>query len=297
MALEDRIRPTVEAALAGLTTRVENELHSLVQQVLELVRQERAEAIETARLAAREEAAAQLRQAMEAAEARLTRALADADATAAAAVREAVASARGSEREIEMADAARLLDGIRALDAAASLSEVLDTLGEAAAREASRAAVLVVRDGRVSGWKLSGFAAWDTQPKSIDLGLEDSGVIATAIETADPVATGHGTHAAAPAFAQLPADRIGWAVPVLVGGRAVAVVYADGGNDDGLDRAVPSAWPERIEILTRHAGRCLEALTMQKAAASSGLLIRAAATTVPSVRAAASQAERVNVSV
>ena len=44
----------------------------------------------------------------------------------------------------------------------------------------------------------------------------------------------------------------------------VAVLYAD---DDGVQgREVPSAWPERVELLARHAGRCLEALTARSAA-------------------------------
>jgi len=65
----------------------------------------------------------------------------------------------------------------------------------------------------------------------------------------------------------LPADRMGLAVPGIVGGRVVAVIYADGVTLDGHERAVPSGWPEVIEVLARHAGRCLEALTTQRAAA------------------------------
>jgi hypothetical protein len=53
---------------------------------------------------------------------------------------------------------------------------------------------------------------------------------------------------------------------VIVGGRVVAVVYADAVTTDGHDRHVPSSWPELIEVLARHAGRCLEALTTQKTA-------------------------------
>jgi hypothetical protein len=59
---------------------------------------------------------------------------------------------------------------------------------------------------------------------------------------------------------------MGLAVPVIVGGRVVAVVYADGVSMDGHEMPVPSGWPEVIEVLTRHAGRCLEALTTQKTA-------------------------------
>jgi len=38
-------------------------------------------------------------------------------------------------------------------------------------------------------------------------------------------------------------------------------VYADSVSVAGHDRQVPSSWPELIEVLARHAGRCLEALT------------------------------------
>jgi hypothetical protein len=76
------------------------------------------------------------------------------------------------------------------------------------------------------------------------------------------------TAAQGPAFTHLPADRMGLAVPVIVGGRVVAVVYADGVTQDGREQLVPSSWPEVIEILARHAARCLEALTVQKSAAT-----------------------------
>ena len=57
---------------------------------------------------------------------------------------------------------------------------------------------------------------------------------------------------------------MGLAVPVIVAGRVVAVVYADAVRVDGHERQVPSSWPELIEVLARHAGRCLEALASQK---------------------------------
>ncbi len=62
-----------------------------------------------------------------------------------------------------------------------------------------------------------------------------------------------------------PPGRVGLAVPISVGGRAVAILYAD----DAGDRApiVPSNWPELAEILARHAGRCLELLTISRASA------------------------------
>ena len=45
----------------------------------------------------------------------------------------------------------------------------------------------------------------------------------------------------------------------------MAVVYADTAATD--DRPVASSgWREAVEILSRHAARCLEALTVQKTA-------------------------------
>ena len=168
-----------------------------------------------------------------------------------------------------MAAVSRLLESIRGLDGASSLSEVLDALGQASGREAARAAVLVLRSDRLLGWKISGFGVRDAQPKGIDLGLAEAGVAGLAVGSARPVTT-RDTQSAAdgPGFAHLPSDRMGLAVPVIVGGRVVAVVYADGVTAEGREHAVPSSWPEVIEILARHAARCLEALTAQKAAAT-----------------------------
>jgi hypothetical protein len=64
-------------------------------------------------------------------------------------------------------------------------------------------------------------------------------------------------------------------MPVLVGGRVVAVVYADGVTGTDHEQSMPNPWPEAIELLARHAGRCLEALTAQKVATP----VRSAATT------------------
>ena len=97
--------------------------------------------------------------------------------------------------------------------------------------------------------------------------LAESGVIALAVGAARAVTTrDSATASVGPGFESLSTDRMGLAVPVVVGGRVVAVVYADAVTLDGHDRPVPSCWPELIEVLARHAGRCLEALTTQKTA-------------------------------
>ena len=304
MSLEDRIKAAADQALGTLVQQVLEEAAS-AQEVA--VRAARAAAFEEAEVSAqkrvadaearvraeidervaqaraedRDVAAREIRQqlegeveqkmrdALEASETRMRLALADAEARAAEDVKASVAAARIKEREGEMAEISRLLDSIRGLDGATTLSEVLDALATAAAREAARAAVVVLRGDRIQGWKMSGFGPRDSQPKSIDLSLAESGVIGLAIGAARPVTTRDSQSAAiGPGFETLPSDRMGLAVPVIVGGRVVAVVYADAVSIDGdARRPVPSGWPELIEVLTRHAGRCLEALTALKTAA------------------------------
>jgi len=295
MSFEDRVRSSVDQALSSLVqqvvdhaaedrdaaTRAARESAFAEAEQAAQTRVADAEAIAVARAEDREIAAREIRRQVEAevelkmfdalaaAETRMQVALADSDARAASALKDAVSTARVRERDVEMAGVTRLLESIRGLDGAASLSEVLDALALASAREAARAAVVVLRADRIQGWKMSGFGPRDPQPKSIDLPLGESGVIGMAVGAARAVTTRDGQSAAAgPGFEKLPADRMGLAVPVIVGGRVVAVVYADGVTMDGHERPVPSGWPEVIEVLARHAGRCLEALTTQRAAAA-----------------------------
>jgi hypothetical protein len=192
----------------------------------------------------------------------------EADRTASAAetarqVEQAEGRVRVREREAGMAGLSRLLDSIRLLDGAATLTDVLDALARGAAREVSRAAVLIVRHDRLFGWKMTGFGAADAQPRSVDLGVAEDNVVSVAVRTARS-ATTRDAGAKAPPFATLPSGRLGLGVPVMVGGRAVAVIYCDGGAVSAQEDETPSSWPEVVEVLARHTSRCLEALTVQK---------------------------------
>ena len=61
-----------------------------------------------------------------------------------------------------------------------------------------------------------------------------------------------------------PADGdVGVLVPVTVGGSVAALLYADDGAE--AERTVPASWPETLELLARHAARCLEAQTAIRA--------------------------------
>ena len=177
MSLEERIRSSVDQALGALvkqvTTHADEERAAAVEVARESAFADAEQAAQTrvadaeARLqaamdqavaAARDEGRAvvatelrrdldiecdaRLADAHKSAETRLSQALAEAEARAAEAMKASVAAARAREREAELASASRLLDSVRGLDGAASLSEVLDALALAAAKEAARAAVV-----------------------------------------------------------------------------------------------------------------------------------------------------------
>ena len=172
----------------------------------------------------------------------------------------------------------RILDSIRAIDDARSLGETLDTLAQCAAREAERAAVLVVKGGRLRVWRASGFTS-DGSIASTELDLDEAGLAGAVVRTGVAVsrpAIGpgdeHGTRQPAlPPFAQDAGTRFATALPIIVGCQVVAVVYADGAAEQPSET---NRWAPVLEILTRHTGSALEAITVQQA---TGLPLRATA--------------------
>lgn len=180
----------------------------------------------------------------------------------------AVVDVRVAERQHELAQVERLTDGIRRIDAAKSLTDVLDALAETAAREAPRVAVFVLRGTRFTGWRHSGFQP-GLDPSRLELPVDQPGLLSRALRAGAPVATSEGP-AGDPTlttpFGVLADDNAGLAVPVRIGGETVAILYAD---DAVAGHAVPSPFPEAIEALACHAARCLEVLTFTRAAAQS----------------------------
>jgi hypothetical protein len=186
------------------------------------------------------------------------RAVADVRAEDQARLATAVASTPADGRHADLMSASSLLDAVRALDDASSLTGILERLSEQAARHTPRSAVVLVQNGRVRGWRWTGMPGEATD---LDLPVDDRGLVATAART------GLTQWAASPAPASVVLaphheGRAGVAVPVLLDKQAVAVLY----GDDDLENApaVPGTWPELVEVLARHAGRCLEAMTARK---------------------------------
>jgi hypothetical protein len=136
-----------------------------------------------------------------------------------------------------------LLDAIRAMDDARSLTALLDVLVARAAAVATRAGVLLVRADRVSGWR----------DDRIGVPLAETGVVANAVRAKCPASSMHSGVATLP-FADAAEGAQLHAFPLVLAGDVVAVLYAEGGD------------AATLEVLARYGARSLEALTAFKAA-------------------------------
>ena len=264
---------SIQALVSGVADRVRDQLHQeltgLVAGLSAHAASERDQAAQAARAEAESAAAALASEAIAAERAAVAEQL---SAARAAATEQALADARVDERAADMARAERLLASVRRLDQAPTLSDALDALAAAAALEAGRAAVLLVRGDQVKGWAQAGFDAELPEVRRFAVPLAGAGLLAEAAAFGRPAstATADGLQGAQPPAPLRfdSADRVGFAAPVLVDGRVVALVYADDAGPQA--RAVPSAWPEHVELLARHASRCLEALTARQTSRPDG---------------------------
>lgn len=149
------------------------------------------------------------------------------------------------------AEGERLLEGFRSMGSAHSLSGILEVLIESASREAARTAILLVQGGAHQVWRDRGFEAGE----------------------------------AAAAFASVSSNDRAVAMPIVLGGHAVAVLYADQGpnaSEDAGEEGAPNSGTlnrRTLEVLAHYAARCLESLTASKA--TRALMARSEAAGVP----------------
>ena len=177
------------------------------------------------------------------------------------------ASGAGAAAE-DAAGVSQVLDTIRLLDDQTTLTSLLEALTEAAATYASRAALFVRVGGEMRGWRFEGFGSDAAEAGHEVLNGAGSGFLGRAIDEGRALVLtpppGEDELDWPPAFAALPPDRSAIAVPVTVGGQPMVALYADDAQRDGP--STPAAWSDVIELLARHAGRCMEALTANRAA-------------------------------
>jgi hypothetical protein len=135
------------------------------------------------------------------------------------------------------ADLARLADSMRAIDAARSLTDILDTLVTVASCDASGVEVWLVRGGHLHRWAATG--ADEGQPPAVR-SLDAAGAIAEAVRSN---ATAR--------------DESVLAVPIALAGQVVAVFSA---NRDPRTETLESR-TGNLELLVRYTAKSLEALT------------------------------------
>lgn len=254
-----RSQEAVVAAHAEAARRLDEAVAAagadLVQRVEEAASAARAEAISSARAETDQRIAAAVAAARQ-----------ETDETARQTATQALVESQVAARQSELAQIDRVVEAVRRFDQARSLTEVLDALGDVTSREAPRVALFLVRGSRLAGWRATGFGP-AVDPRTIEVGSDESSLLWRAIASGQSLSTTDaalGERLTTP-FGELGHDSAGLAVPVRVGGETVAVVYADNAADG--PRVVPSAWPEVVEVMARHAARCLEVLTMSRAAA------------------------------
>jgi hypothetical protein len=139
-----------------------------------------------------------------------------------------------------------LAAAVHALDDTRTLTQALDALVTHAAI-IGRAALFVIDGDRLKSWKAVGIA--DADVRSVESSIGGRDLLARAIQAGQGMRTS--ADLPAPPFARASAQRAGLGVPVMIGGRAVAVMYVDRGDDD--PQADVAADFALVESLARHA--------------------------------------------
>jgi hypothetical protein len=154
----------------------------------------------------------------------------------------------------------RMFAAFRQIDRARSLTEVLDVLADHAAAATGRVAILEVANSRLRVSAQRGLPGLD--PAGIDVPLAPDTVFDLAVRLGRPVSTSEGPIGVDgdPLSAWLAgsAGLTGLAVPIVVGGRTVAILYTDHLGSE--DPAPPGAWREPVELLARHAAWRLQVM-------------------------------------
>jgi hypothetical protein len=271
---QDALQAQADQAVADAEARAETAQAALAEAQAEAqaqktqamtVKEESAAAVQAAITQTREhvarEAAGLVARARE--ETAQAQAAIQADREALRALDEEATALRAAAEQGSLEAMVRLLDAFRRLDQSTTLTALIDTLAEAAASETTRSAVFVVRGREVRGWRVAGFSDSPADVRSVSVSLDAAGAIGVCVRSKARVEISPSTFADAGDLAFIAAEdsASGLAMPVTLGGETAAVIYGDDGGAGG-----PAGWRETIEILARHASRCLEAQTAIRAA-------------------------------
>jgi len=272
MTFDEELTQTVDALTDGLRDEIARQVHAAVAALAASARADREQAVADVRDAAERAAAEQGAAAVRAAAAQLAEAVADAEARAYAFGKE---EAEQQLRSMGPDQTSQLRDGMRELDAAKSLSDILNALVMSAALAAERAAIWLVRGDQLHAWRMVGFDG-----HALEVAIADSGLVAESIKT-KTTKSSDGTDASRiPTFAGSSVTRSAFTSPIALAGDVVGVLYADRAAAN-TDRARDAQLSQILEVLTRHASRRLEGLVAFRTARMVAGTAAAAAPTPP----------------
>jgi hypothetical protein len=178
----------------------------------------------------------------------------------------ALAGLRAEARRDQAATLVRLLDAVRRLDAASSLSAILESLAQCTLAEASRVVIFVVNGDVLQSWGHFGFAPGQG---AFDVPVHAVAVLTSALSTQQSVVfrvADRDDDPSLPPFMRPPPGHVGLVVPLVVGDQVVAVLYADGvehraGPETDASHAT---WTDEAELIARHARARLESVTSER---------------------------------
>ena len=228
------------------------------------------------------EALQQAREALERAQQELQRTQAEAEAARAQSSREleetrqrheieraSTADALATARQIAEStprDTSDLLISMRAIHESSTLTEALSAAVRGAALESPRAALFVVDGTTLQEWPVDGVPPVDSGP--IRAAGREAGFLAEVLRTGETVSMDGTNGHSAPMFAGLSPGRRAIAVPLVLDGRPVAVLY----TDEGTDGQPLASWLETVQILGSHATSVVASLTAVRTAQAMGYI-------------------------
>jgi hypothetical protein len=157
--------------------------------------------------------------------------------------------------------ASAVLEAMIALDAAPSLSDILNVLADRAALHTGRVLLFVRHGTTLTGWRWHGYTPDPRDATALEIGLADDGLVARAASTGTTTA-GSGLAAGSATAASCGENHAAIAVPLRVDDDVVAVLYADEEATD--EKGISGPWREVIGMLAAHAARCLESMTARR---------------------------------
>ena len=163
-------------------------------------------------------------------------------------------------------DTSGLLISLRAIDESASLTEVLAAAVRGAALESPRAALFLVDGTTLQEWPVDGVPPVHSGPIRAD--GREAGFLSEVLRTGETGSLDGTNDQTAPMFAGLSPGRRAVAVPFVLDGRPVAVLYAD----EDTEGQPLASWLETVQILGRHATSVISSLTAVRTAQAMGFI-------------------------